>query len=129
MGKLKEQFELFHRALATLEEAVSLPFSVIVRDASIQRFEYTFELLWKVLKSYLKEQEGIVCNSPKRCIRAAFEIGLISPNDIELFLQMADDRNLVSHTYIEAIAEDIYQKIPTYLSKMKMLLASIQSNL
>ena len=32
MGKLKEQFELFHRALATLEEAVSLPFSVIVRD-------------------------------------------------------------------------------------------------
>ena len=45
------------------------PFSMIIRDATIQRFEYTFEALWKFLKEYLKEKEGIVSNSPKACFK------------------------------------------------------------
>lgn len=52
------------RALMTLEEVLKEPFSPIVRDASIQRFEYTFEISWKLIREYLKEKEGIVCNSP-----------------------------------------------------------------
>ncbi|WXJ86724.1 hypothetical protein MHOCP_07400 [Moorella humiferrea] len=43
-AELALRLETLERALATLEEALAQPFSVIVRDAAIQRFEYTFEL-------------------------------------------------------------------------------------
>lgn len=55
------------KALDSLAEALRMPFSLIVRDASIQRFEYTFESVWKLLKAYLGVLEGIACNSPKQC--------------------------------------------------------------
>ncbi len=38
---------------------------------------------------------------------------------------MTDDRNLTSHTYIEAIAEAIYRKLPSYLEVMNRLRADI----
>jgi len=40
----------FERALSRLEEALAKPEDPIVRDASIQRFEFTFEMAWKALQ-------------------------------------------------------------------------------
>ena len=37
-------------------------------DATIQRFEFCFELAWKLMKAVL-EYEGIEANSPRSCIR------------------------------------------------------------
>ncbi|MEW5766292.1 MAG: nucleotidyltransferase substrate binding protein [bacterium] len=54
---------------------------MIVRDAAIQRFEYTFEAIWKFLKEYLKQEEGIMCNSPKSCFREAFSLGLLTEEE------------------------------------------------
>ncbi len=78
MEKLKERLQSCVAALETLDEALRLPFSVIVRDAALQRFEYSFESTWKLLKSYLEMYEGVVCNSPKSCFREAFLAGLFS---------------------------------------------------
>ena len=100
-----------------------------MRDASIQRFEYSFESLWRLVKVYLKQHEGIVCTSPKQCFREGFKVGLLSVEETEICLVMADDRNLTSHTYIEAIANSIYRKLPSYLATMKTLLKSIQDRL
>ena len=127
MEELKERLRSCQRALATLDEAVNMPFSVIVRDASIQRFEYSFESLWKLLKVHLEQHEGILCNSPKGCFREAFQVGLLSVEETETCLVMTDDRNLTSHTYIEAVAEAIYRKLPSYLAVMRTLLANIQA--
>lgn len=127
MEKLKERLCSCQRALATLDEAVNMPFSVIVRDASIQRFEYSFESLWKLLKVYLAQYEGILCNSPKRCFREALQVGLLSVEETETCLVMTDDRNLTSHTYIEAVAEALYRKLPAHLTVMRTLLANIQA--
>ena len=127
MEKLEQKLRSCQRAVATLDEAVNMPFSVIVRDASIQRFEYSFESLWKLLKAYLEQHEGIICNSPKRCFREGFQVGLLSVEETETCLVMTDDRNLTSHTYIEAVAEAIYRKLPTYLAVMRMLLANVQA--
>ena len=129
MEKLEQKLRSCQRALATLDEAVNMPFGVIVRDASIQRFEYSFESLWKLLQAYLEQQEGIVCNSPKRCFREAFQVGLTSIEETETCLVMTDDRNLTSHTYIEAVAQAIYRKLPNYLAVMGMLLANIQTQI
>jgi len=129
MGELKERLRSCQRALATLDEAVNMSFSVIVRDASIQRFEYSFESLWKLLKVYLAQHEGILCNSPKRCFREALQVGLLSVEETEMCLVMTDDRNLTSHTYVEAVAEAIYRKLTLYLKVMRTLLENIQARI
>ena len=129
MDKLAQQLASCRHALATFAEAVEMPFSIIVRDGTIQRFEYSFESLWKLLKTFLDQYEGIVCNSPKSCFREALQVSLLSVKDTEACLEMTDDRNLTSHTYIEAIAEEIYRRIPSHLTVMSKLLVNIQERI
>ena len=129
MEQLKGKLASCQRALNTLNEILSIPFSIIVRDASIQRFEYSFESLWRLLKVYLKQYEGLVCNSPKECFREGLKVGLLSVEETEICLVMTDDRNLTSHTYIESIADAIYRKLPSYMTVMKSLLKSIQGHM
>ena len=40
-----------------------------------------------------------------------------------------DDRNLTSHTYIEEVAQAIYEKLPLYLKTMDVLVGRIAGNL
>ena len=55
------------RALDRLKEvlAISLKENDLVIEATIQCFEFSFELFWKTLRELLKE-EGVQVNSPKR---------------------------------------------------------------
>ncbi len=118
MEKLKLITEDAGNALITLKEITDESYSVIVRDAAIQRFEYTFEIFWKLLKEYLKVKEGIICNSPKSCFREAFNVKLLIEEETTKALEMTDDRNLTSHTYHEKVAEEIYSKIKDYYKFM-----------
>lgn len=77
-------------------------------DATIQRFEFCFELAWKLIKAVL-EYEGIEVNSPRGCIREGWKQGLIS--DAEAWLEMMEKRNLSSHTYDENVAWEIYHDV------------------
>lgn len=129
MAKLSMALASTQRALKTLDEIIQQSYTIIVRDAAIQRFEYTFEAVWKLLKVYLKIQEGIVCNSPKRCFRQALQIEILTAEQVAICLMMTDDRNLISHTYVEEIAEVIYHKLPTYYAVMQTVLLEIQSQL
>lgn len=95
------------------------PFSIIVRDAAIQRFEYTFEACWKFIKEYLKTKEGIISNSPKSCFREVFTVGIIKEDETVKLLEMTDDRNMTSHTYKEEVAEIIYGKLEDYSRLIK----------
>lgn len=111
----------FGKALSSLEDILREEFSVIVRDASIQRFEYTVEVFWKCLKEYLASYEGIACYSPKSCIREYHATGKLSDSQTELLLKMIDDRNLTAHTYHESVSEEIYKNIPKYYDLMKFM--------
>ena len=126
MGTLRQRLESCRQALDTLDEALQMPFSIIVRDGTIQRFEYSFESIWKLLKVYLAEYEGIICSSPKQCFREALNTNLLTAEEAADCLAMTDDRNMTSHTYIEAVAEAIYQKLPRYASLMRKLLTQIE---
>jgi nucleotidyltransferase substrate binding protein (TIGR01987 family) len=125
--QLRDRLESASKALDSLAEALRMPLSVIVRDASIQRFEYTFESVWKLLKAYLGVLEGIACNSPKQCFRQALKAGLLSVEDTEVCLTMTDDRNLTAHTYIEAVAVAIHRRLPEYHTVMHGLVAGIRT--
>lgn len=129
MEKLKLMFQSAGKALNTLEEIVQTPFSIIVRDSAIQRFEYCFEISWKILKEYLRIHEGVICNSPKSCFREAFKLNLLTEQDTIKALEMTDDRNLTSHTYHEELADEIYGKIPDYYALMNKIYSRLQDKL
>ncbi|AXF57083.1 HI0074 family nucleotidyltransferase substrate-binding subunit [Salicibibacter kimchii] len=120
MERLQERIATADKALKTLEEIqdIETP-SAIERDAFIQRFEYTFESVWKLGKEYLREIEGLDHGSPKRIIRASREVALLSAEETVAALEMVDDRNLTTHTYNEALADQIYEKIPAYAKLMR----------
>ncbi len=97
------------------------------RDSSIQRFEFTVEIFWKLLKSIVKDSEGIICNSPKSCIREFFASGHIKESSAKLLMEMIDDRNMTSHTYHEEVAEIIFSKLKSYISGMTYIYEAIKS--
>lgn len=115
MERIAERYELAVRALAKFHElAHRQDLTEIERDALIQRFEFTFELVWKCAKEYLYTQEGIDVASPKKVIRSCREIGILSESDTELALKMVDDRNLTTHTYDESFIKSLISRFPDY---------------
>lgn len=114
------------KALATLQE---LPLGertdTIIRDAAIQRFEYTLEAVWKVAQLYLREREGLDIASPKGVIRACLAVGLLTPEEGRLALKMVDDRNLTAHTYNETLADAIFSRLAQHAMLMDRWLAAL----
>ena len=66
----------FERALGRLEEGLARAEDDIVRDACIQRFEFTFEMAWRAIHTYALG-EGLDCVSPRDCFRTGFRLGLM----------------------------------------------------
>lgn len=115
-------------ALARLEKAVQQASDDELRqDGVIQRFEFSFELLWKTLKLYLGFL-GEVVNNPRDTLKAAFRQGLLFEET--LFLNMLGDRNLSTHVYNFATTRVIYQKIAAqYLGAMQTVLTTVQQRI
>lgn len=105
----RERFEqhraLFDRALARLHEALVESETAIVRDALIQRFEFTFEMAWLSLFDYLTAQDQRVAKQPWAVLPAAFQALLIE--DAQVWDQLRLNRNLTSHTYDEGKAVQV----------------------
>ena len=58
MERLKERIVLAGQALQRLHElALRVDLTEVERDALIQRFEFSFEIVWKVAKDYLSVEE------------------------------------------------------------------------
>lgn len=97
----------FTRAAARLMDATSQQGGDILRDATIQRFEFTFEAAWKTLQLYLLHQ-GVEAAGPRQVLKQAFSLGVIqTPEEADVWLAMLEDRNLTTHTYRESLAEAI----------------------
>lgn len=94
-----------------LLESVAQPENALIRDAVIQRFEFTLETVWKALKLYL-EHQGFECGGLRQTLKKAFLENLIpDAEEADIWLQMLEDRNLTSHAYDETLAICIYQNI------------------
>ena len=95
----------YNRALDRLQEVVALSETDIIRDSLIQRFEFTYELAWKSMFYWMRDQGEKVPEMQKPIIQAAFRCELIvSP---EIWEEMKDQRDETSHTYNEAKAVSV----------------------
>ena len=106
----KQRFQNFNKALSYLEDALKIDQPDMVQKAGlIQFFEISFELALKVLKDYLEEQGKPELKFPREVIKEAFQAELIG--DGHTWLKALTDRNLTSHTYNEAIADEVVSEI------------------
>jgi len=100
MGTVQRRIAVFGQALARFDEALARPEDPIVRDACIQRFEFTFETAWKTVQAQAMA-EGL--------------------NDAR-WMAMVEDRNRTTHAYDEKAAREIYRSLPDYAGMMRRLL-------
>ncbi len=114
----------FNKALSQLKEAVTLaqqrPLSKLEEQGLIQAFEFTHELAWNTLKDFLENRGVLDLYGSKDVTRAAFKAGLIENG--EAWMEMIQSRNMTSHTYDEATADQIASAIRnTYCSEFETL--------
>ncbi len=109
----KQRFENFERAIRLLREAFAKHpshMSDLEKEGAIQRVEYTFELAWKTLKDYLI-YGGVAFDqiTPRTVIKHAFAAKIIQ--DGQTWINMLEQRNLMSHTYDRQTFEVVFTAI------------------
>lgn len=95
----------FQKALARLKEALEQDEDEFIRDAIIQRFEFTFEAAWKAMYRWLRARGNDVDEEAYSVIPMAFERRLIS--EVKGWGDMRKFRNQTSHTYDQSIAIEV----------------------
>ncbi|HBY05380.1 MAG: Nucleotidyltransferase substrate binding protein, HI0074 family [candidate division TM6 bacterium GW2011_GWE2_42_60] len=136
MEKLVQKIVVLQKALSTLQESVadkkkSESYDEKLyrqyRDSLIQRFEYSTDLLWKVLRTYMQEVYGAnPLPAPKPVFKEAFALGLLNENEAKIFFEMIDARNITSHMYQEEFADILSTKIPAFYEQMALLVTRMQ---
>lgn len=112
-----QRYRNFRKALAKMSEAIDIvaenydwqdSIDELLKEGLIQRFEYTHELAWKVMKDYEEYQGYNNIRGSRDAIRLALQIGIIEDKE---WLETIEDRNLTSHNYDEEVAEDVFISI------------------
>ena len=103
----KQRFQNFDRAVVLLREPLKRGIDTLYaleKEGTVQRFEFALELAWKTLKDYL-EHEGTVIEpvTPRNVIKEAFAAQILG--DGQVWIDMLDHRNVLSHTYDSATFE------------------------
>jgi nucleotidyltransferase substrate binding protein (TIGR01987 family) len=101
----QQRLQSYERAFHLLREALAREpagLSELEKEGTIHRFKFTFELAWKALADYLA-YSGVTLEqvTPRSVLKQAFSAKLIS--DGQLWIDMLNHRNLLSHTYNEKV--------------------------
>ena len=126
MSDIKMKLENFEKALVKLKDGIKQYDSLndLTRDGLIQRFEFTFELVWRTLKVIFEEEGVLGLNSPKLVLKEAYSADIIQ--DQRLWLNMLSDRNSTSHIYSESLATEICDRIvKLYIAELERVRISI----
>ena len=112
-----QRFSNYRKALRRLDEAIEIvsrradwaeSIDDLLQEGLIQRFEYTHELAWKVMKDYAEYQGYTDVRGSRDAFRKALEMGLIQDRR---WMESIEDRNLTSHNYDDETAQEINRRI------------------
>ena len=133
----QQRFGNYQKALMRLSEAVDVLNSqdivnvlelTLLKEGLIQRFEYTHELAWKVMKDYAEHQGIMEIFGSRDAIRYSLRLGLI---DDGLWMDTIKDRNVTSHHYDDETASTIESHIiniyyPLFVKFEKVMLEKME---
>ncbi len=132
----EQRYDSFHRACKRVLEITesdkkSSDLSELEKEGLIQRFEYTFELAWKVLQDLMKYKGYEFVQGPNGTLQQALLDGMISDHDG--WRRMAKARVTTSHTYnegeAEGIAEKIYEEYSVLLKQLDLKLSIVKTGM
>ena len=112
-----QRFDNYRKALRLLGQAVEIvsqrvnedeAVEDLLKEGLIQRFEYTHELAWKVMKDYAEYQGYTDIRGSRDAFRKAFEMEIITD---KRWMESIADRNLTTHNYDDETAEAIYEAV------------------
>ena len=111
--KWGERLTTYQNAIDRLTEVITLsrqhPLNQFERDSLVKRFEFSYEMAWKLMMSYEKDNGIIEILGSKDVIRQAFRLSIVKNG--EAWLEMVDARNRTSHLYDEEMATDAADEI------------------
>ncbi len=99
-----------------------------IENGMIQKFEYSIELCWKLIKRFLKQKDGIDAKTPKQSVKEFYLAGYIDEDNYLKLIDMIDDRNSLSHIYNEDEFRKIIKKFSKYVKvfeKIEQVISSI----
>ena len=121
----------FENALKSLIDILVMydknPNDIVVRDATIQRFEYTYSLALKMLSRFINKESKEITHTMtfNQLIRTANQFGLLKSN-LEIWDDYRQKRNSTSHTYDEAIALEVMSIVPNFKDDAEFLLSKLK---
>lgn len=121
----------FENALKSLIDILVMydknPDDTVVRDATIQRFEYTYSLALKMLSRFVSKESKEITHTMtfNQLIRTANQFGLLKSN-LEIWDDYRQKRNSTSHTYDEAIALEVMSIVPNFKDDAEFLLGKLK---
>lgn len=124
----------FEKALVTLNEIIDRydreSGDDAIRDAVIQRFEYTYSLSLKMLTRFLQSQATELPDTLtfNETIRKANQMGLLLSN-LEKWTDYRMKRNLTSHTYEESVANSVVSVVKDFQKDAEFLLQELKKHI
>ena len=117
------------KAIASLEIALAEPDNQFVRDSVVKRFEFTYEISWKLMRRFLETEVGDAPDmwTRKELFRRAIKNHLIDSYDD--WVQYHEARNLTAHTYNEVKAKEVLEIARKFLPSAKSLLERMNEEL
>jgi nucleotidyltransferase substrate binding protein (TIGR01987 family) len=120
----------FEKAIASLGRAVSRaqgsPNDEELRDAVIQRFEYTMDLSWKLIQYALKNadlQDSAILTKRDLFREGARRGWIVNPIT---WFEYYKARNETSHAYNVEVAQRVFQRAIAFLPESKTLCEKLQ---
>ena len=124
-SKYTELCATLNLAVADFEIAMGADFSKYdaleidwIKNAQIQKFEFSIELLWKTAKVYLESVEEKIY-TPKLCIKSLFLLKIIDEDSYLKLMDCLVSRNHLSHIYKFEMFDLIQKELPIHLAVIK----------
>ncbi len=128
----------FKKALDDFEYLVNLDLDALaltmdaklldaIKNGMAQKFEYSIELSWKLIKLYLLKNDGLDTKSPKQSVKSFYLTGYIDEPAYLNLISMVDDRNKLSHIYSEEEFNQIILRFRDYLNTLQSVMKVIES--
>ena len=113
-GKSINRYRSFCKSLNNLKDAKGQnPEDKFILSGTVQMFNLSFDLSWKVMKDLIKEVHGVLeypVGSPRETLRMAHSVGLIED---DIWMQLLKVRNHLAHDYDGEIALKYFTEITT----------------